>query len=60
VGKIKIIQRGFHLYYAKNRINKLLLLALNVVQYYNVRLNVIANVATATKIAASEDRKNAI
>jgi hypothetical protein len=33
-----------------------LLLALNVVQYYNVRLNVIANEAAATTIAASEER----
>jgi len=28
-----------------------------VVQYYNVRLKVIANVATATTIAALEERK---
>jgi hypothetical protein len=32
-------------------------LALNVVQYYNVRLKVIGNVASATTIAASEERK---
>jgi hypothetical protein len=45
------------LYYAKSTINLLLLSALNVVQYYNVRLTVIANVATATTIAASDERK---
>jgi hypothetical protein len=36
---------------------QLLLLALNVVQYYNVRLKVIAKVATDTTIADSEKRK---
>jgi hypothetical protein len=49
---------SFHLYDAKSTINRILRLALNVVQYYNVRLRVIANVTTAITIAASEERKN--
>jgi len=57
VGKAKINQGGFPLYDGKSRINRTLRLALNLVQYYNVRLEVIANVAAATTIAASEERK---
>jgi hypothetical protein len=57
VGKAKIIQRGFPLYVGKSGINHILWLALNVVQYYIVGLKVITNVAAATTIAASEERK---
>ena len=57
LGKAKIIQRSFPLYNAKSRMNRILRLALNVVQYYSVRLKVIENVAAATTIAASEERK---
>jgi hypothetical protein len=53
----KIIQRVSSIYDAKCRRNRILRLALNVVQYYNVRQKVIANVAAATTIAASEERK---
>jgi len=56
VGKAKIFQRDFSLYNEKSRINRILGLALNVVQYYNVRLKVIANIAAAT-FAGSEERK---
>jgi hypothetical protein len=43
-GEAKIIQRRFPLYDEKSRLNRMLQLALNVVQYYNARLKVIANV----------------
>jgi hypothetical protein len=36
--------------------NRILRFVLNVVQYYNVRLKVIANVAAATTILLSEER----
>jgi len=57
LGKAKIIQRGFQLYGGKSRINHILGLALNVVQYCSVRLKVIADGAATTAIAASERRK---
>jgi hypothetical protein len=57
VGKAKIIQRGFPLYDGKSRINRILRLAKNVIQYYNVRLKVMPNVAAATTTAVSEERK---
>ena len=57
LGKAKIIQRGFPLYGRKSRINRILRLALNVVQYCIVRLKVIADGAAATAIGASEGRK---
>ena len=57
MGKAKIIQRGFPSIDAKSRINHILLLALNVVQYYNARLKVIAKVAAATTIVASDKSK---
>jgi hypothetical protein len=41
----------------KSRINPILLLALNMVEYYNVRMKCISNVATATTIVASEKSK---
>jgi len=57
LGKVKIIQRGFPLYGGKNRTNRILWLALNVVQYCSVRLKGIADGAASTAIAASEERK---
>jgi len=57
VGKAKIIQRGFPLYGGKSIINRILRLALNVVQYCSVKLKVIADGAAATAIEASERRK---
>jgi hypothetical protein len=60
VGKAKIIQGGFTLNGGKIRILHMLRLVLNVMQYYNVILKVIAKLAAATTIAASEERgKNA-
>ena len=58
MGKAKIIQRGFPLYGRKSRINHILRLALNVVQYCIVRLKGIADGAAATAIAASEERQH--
>jgi len=43
LGRAKIIQRSFPLYGGKNIINRILRLALNVVQYCSVRLKVIAD-----------------
>ena len=57
MGKAKIIQRGFPLYGGKSRLNRILRLALNVVQYCSVRLKGMADGAAATAIAASEERK---
>ena len=57
MGKAQIIQTGFPLYGGKSRTNRILWLALNVVQYCSVRLKVIADGAAATAIAASERRK---
>ena len=54
LGRAKIIQRVFPLCGGKNRINRILRLALNVVQYCSVRLKVIADGAVATAIAAAE------
>jgi hypothetical protein len=57
VGKDRIIERGFILYDGKSRVNDKLRLALNVVQYYNVRLKGIGNGAAATAIVALEKRE---
>ena len=57
VGLVQNNSGSFPLYDDKSRLNRILRLALNVVQYYSVRLKVIANVAAATTIAASEERK---
>jgi len=57
VGKAKIIHQGFPLYGRKSRINRILRLALNVVQYCSVRLKGIADGAAATAVGASEGRK---
>ena len=57
LGNGKIIQPGFPLHDAKSRKNRILRLASNVVQYYSARLKVRANMATATTIAGSEERK---
>jgi hypothetical protein len=57
VGKGRIIERGFVLIGGKRRINNKLRLALNVVQYYNVRLKSVGNVAAATGIVALEKRE---
>ena len=57
LGEAKINQQYFPLQVERSSINRILCLALNVVQYYNVRLKVIANVAAATTIVASEESK---
>ena len=57
VGKAKILQRVYPVYVAKSRINRILRLALNGVKYDSVRLKIVAKVAAATAIAASEERK---
>ena len=57
MGKAKIIQRGFPLYGGKSIINRILGLALNVVQYCSVRLKGIADGAAVRAIGASEGRK---